>query len=80
MVYFNVSHKKRLKMQITEKTKISLGFLILILGGIISLSVTIFSSIASKDYVNLKVDPIKEDVSHIKDRIDKIYELMGGKN
>ena len=67
-------------MQITEKTKISLGFLILILGGIISLSVTIFSSIASKDYVNLKVDPIKEDVSHIKDRIDKIYELMGGKN
>jgi hypothetical protein len=57
-------------MDLNERSRISFGLLAIfvgIFGGFIAL-------FASKEYVNAKVDPLKENIEYIRQRVDDIYK------
>ncbi len=57
-------------MEITEKTKISLGLILVVVG----LFITFVAVFASKEYVNLKVDPLEKLIERMDKRVDDIHK------
>lgn len=66
-------------MEINEKTKISFGFLVVILGGLGSF-IVLFASTASKEYVKEKVGTLEAQLDDMAERLitidNRLYEIQ----
>lgn len=65
-------------MEINEKTKVNvnLGFLWGIMVLTASFVAYAYATFADKDYVNVKVEPVKDSQAHIMKRVDDIYNFL----
>lgn len=64
--------KERPVLFLNEKTNISVLLLTIIIGALWA----VYSALATKEYVNNRVDPVKESLAHITDRVDDIYNKL----
>lgn len=74
-------------MIVNDNTKVTLGVMIIIVTGVVSIMLYVTTNLSSKDYVDKRLEEIKQhfdkesaerekSLDYVRNRVDQIYEYL----